>query len=279
MSDKKFDLTRRKVLLGLGGIGAGAALGGAGTMAYLNDKETSRNNVVAAGKLNLKIDWWQRYYQGKKRGWDGSHSEPTDNPGPIFQIYDAKPGDWGCGLISLHNMYNPAYVWFGCELWEDENGIRDPEDKVDHDRYGELAENIKVALLRYPYIAGTNSLASEKTDYQASMADHGYPGDRDMNNVGGCDSVFVTTLKDLCKHKIHGGHLLDGMPGKKGKCFKESHTYFYGFCWWIPRDVGNEIQSDKVKFSLKFYAEQCRHNKNPENRHPFADDGDDNDNN
>ncbi|RBI61726.1 hypothetical protein DMJ13_13605 [halophilic archaeon] len=110
MSDDKFDLTRRKALLGLGGIGAGAALGGAGTMAYFNDTEKSKNNTVTAGKLDLKIDWWQKYYQGKKRGWDGNKSKLTNNPGPIFEIDDAKPGDWGCGLISIHNFYNPAYV-------------------------------------------------------------------------------------------------------------------------------------------------------------------------
>ncbi|WP_435154862.1 SipW-dependent-type signal peptide-containing protein [Haladaptatus sp. DFWS20] len=56
MSDKKPNLTRRKALLGLGGIGAGAAFGGAGTMAWLNDKEISRNNTVTAGKLDLKVD-------------------------------------------------------------------------------------------------------------------------------------------------------------------------------------------------------------------------------
>ena len=50
-------------------------------------------------------------------------------------------------------------------------------------------------------------------------------------------------------------------------------SYFYGFCWWIPTTVGNEIEGDSVKFDLKFYAEQRRHNPNPENRHPFANNG------
>ncbi|RBI61727.1 hypothetical protein DMJ13_13610 [halophilic archaeon] len=96
-----------------------------------------------------------------------------------------------------------------------------------------------------------------------------YPGDRDLDSLEHCTPIVVTTLKDLCKNKLHGGHLLDGKPKKDGKCFKQSHTYFYGFCWWIPKHVGNVIQSDRVKFDLKFGAVQCRHIKNPHKHNPF----------
>lgn len=37
-------------------------------------------------------------------------------------------------------------------------------------------------------------------------------------------------------------------------------VHYIGFEWWVPRDVGNEIQSDSVTFDLGFYAEQCRNN-------------------
>ena len=33
--------------------------------------------------------------------------------------------------------------------------------------------------------------------------------------------------------------------------------------WYVPRDVGNEIQSDTYSFDLTFETEQCRHNEEP----------------
>jgi predicted ribosomally synthesized peptide with SipW-like signal peptide len=43
-------------------------------------------------------------------------------------------------------------------------------------------------------------------------------------------------------------------------CIPNSHTRCVGFEWWIPFEVGNEIQTDSVAFDLEFYTEQCRHN-------------------
>jgi predicted ribosomally synthesized peptide with SipW-like signal peptide len=269
MSDDKFDLTRRKALLGLGGIGAGAALGGAGTMAVLNDSHSS-TNTVTAGKLDLKIDWFKKYYQGEKLGWTEGEQGLTNNPGPIFKIEDAKPGDCGFGYISLHNYYNPAYVWAGCDLKEWEGGRTHPEQRVDDTpEVGELAENIKVALLRFPYVEDTDALASDQTDVHSQVKGE-LTGDRNFGSLEGCTPIFVTTLKDLCEKYLHGGYLLDGKPKKEGQCFKQSHTYFYSFAWWIPIEVGNEIQSDRLKFDLKFGAVQCRHVKHPSEHNPFA---------
>jgi predicted ribosomally synthesized peptide with SipW-like signal peptide len=42
--------------------------------------------------------------------------------------------------------------------------------------------------------------------------------------------------------------------------FDASTTYFFGFSWWVPRDVGNQIQSDTVKFNLGFQTVQARNN-------------------
>jgi hypothetical protein len=44
------------------------------------------------------------------------------------------------------------------------------------------------------------------------------------------------------------------------ECFVNSTTGYVGFAWWVPRDVGNEIQGDSVAFDLGFHAEQCRNN-------------------
>jgi len=42
--------------------------------------------------------------------------------------------------------------------------------------------------------------------------------------------------------------------------FDASTTYYFGFSWWVPTDVGNEIQSDTVAFDLGFRAQQARNN-------------------
>ncbi|WP_458206066.1 vWA domain-containing protein [Haladaptatus sp. NG-SE-30] len=145
MSDKKFEFSRRKALLGLGTIGAGAAFGGAGTMAFLNDPETIKNNTVTAGNLDLKIDWEEHY-----NGEIIETQPPIDNPGPIFMLDDVKPGDYGEATISLHVYDNPAYIWLAGELTESaENGQREPEletEGEDTDGMGELADAIHARL-------------------------------------------------------------------------------------------------------------------------------------
>lgn len=274
MSDKKLELSRRNMLAGLGTIGIASAGAGMGTSAYFNDREVSEENTVTAGKLDLKIDWWQRYWQdGAEPENNGSESDLRNNPGPIFNIGDVKPGDCGCGLISLHVFDNPAYIFGGCHLEEEENGRTEPEKDDDNTpNEGELAENIEIALLKFPLIKDTNAQASEQTDYQTAMEDT-LKGDRDMqamaNSTQGCQLIHRTTLEEFCNNSDNywgSSHLLDGSgyslddnTWKDGTCFMASHTYFYAFCWWIPKSVENEIQTDSATFDLKFGAVQCRH--------------------
>ncbi len=44
------------------------------------------------------------------------------------------------------------------------------------------------------------------------------------------------------------------------ECFAVGVTHYIGFGWWLPADVGNEVQGDRVSFDLGFYTEQCRNN-------------------
>jgi predicted ribosomally synthesized peptide with SipW-like signal peptide len=44
------------------------------------------------------------------------------------------------------------------------------------------------------------------------------------------------------------------------ECFVPGVTHYIGFGWWLPEDVGNEVQGDSVSFDLGFYTEQCRNN-------------------
>ena len=52
----------------------------------------------------------------------------------------------------------------------------------------------------------------------------------------------------------------DGFQLNDGNCYQPGMTRYIGFAWWLPTEVGNEVQSDSVEFDLGFYTEQCRHN-------------------
>jgi predicted ribosomally synthesized peptide with SipW-like signal peptide len=56
-----FELTRRKALAALGGIGVASAGAGLGTSAYFSDQETFENNQLTAGTLDLKVSWAEHY--------------------------------------------------------------------------------------------------------------------------------------------------------------------------------------------------------------------------
>ncbi|QCC52649.1 hypothetical protein [Halapricum salinum] len=74
MSDDKSNLSRRKLLGGLGTIGAAGAFGGAATTSLLWDEEkfgnASNPNVLQAGALDLAVDWEEHYVD-----WLGAETE------------------------------------------------------------------------------------------------------------------------------------------------------------------------------------------------------------
>ncbi|ELZ58027.1 MULTISPECIES: SipW-dependent-type signal peptide-containing protein [Halorubrum] len=91
MTDRSdtFDLSRRKLLAGLGAVGVASAGAGLGTTAYFNDTETFAGNTLTAGELDLLVDWQQTYDFGDGKAFvnahpdhdgDGEQSIAADNP-------------------------------------------------------------------------------------------------------------------------------------------------------------------------------------------------------
>ncbi|MEF8973823.1 MAG: SipW-dependent-type signal peptide-containing protein, partial [Haloarcula sp.] len=70
MSDD-YDISRRKLLSATGTIGAAAALGGAGSMAFFSDDESYANNQLVAGELDLKVGWEEHYSDWSSDEGDG----------------------------------------------------------------------------------------------------------------------------------------------------------------------------------------------------------------
>lgn len=77
MIGKEFDITRRRVLFTIVVIGLASAAAGAGTMAYFSDTETSADNNVTAGTIDL---------------------DTTGNG--QFTLANAAPGDATSGTVS-----------------------------------------------------------------------------------------------------------------------------------------------------------------------------------
>jgi len=61
------DLTRRKLLGGLGAVGVASVGAGLGTSAYFSDTESFVNNTLTAGTLDLKLDYKATYQGGAGR--------------------------------------------------------------------------------------------------------------------------------------------------------------------------------------------------------------------
>lgn len=260
MSDKRFDLTRRKALMGLGGIGAGAALGGTGTMAFLNDREKT-SAMMTAGTLDLQLDWYT-FYKGREE--QTNYKSKGEENGPIWNLSDCKPGDYGCGVISVHVDGNPAHVWYRTKNPEQGEGDwTEPERKVDETpEKGELAKHVKFVTVPIGCFEEKNYEGKETaknhlphgSENRPSMDD--WTTDEETAKNGDKNYCYTKgTLADL----LYGGGCGTYLPSKKDK------TCLYGFCWWIPKHVGNKIQGDWLEFDMEFYAEQKRHNRNPEN--------------
>ncbi|MEF8807599.1 vWA domain-containing protein [Natronomonas sp.] len=101
MTDKTNDieLSRRKILGGLGAVGLASAGAGLGTTAYFNDEENFVGNNLTAGELDLKLDYRATYAGGPGRleEIDGWYSE--DGPGEPFDVVEEEDGVYLIGEV------------------------------------------------------------------------------------------------------------------------------------------------------------------------------------
>ncbi len=96
---EKFELSRRKVLAGLGTIGVASAGVGLGTSAYFSDVETFTNNTLLAGSLDLKVDWEEHYH--------------LTNEQVYYQIEEDTQSSWVPGVVDEIPSYADPDEWIG----------------------------------------------------------------------------------------------------------------------------------------------------------------------
>lgn len=97
-----FELSRRKVLAGLGGVGLASAGAGLGTSAFLNDTESFEGNSITAGELDLKVDWEEHYSYPQLYGF----GDPT--AGLDYDVHRSEPEE--PGFVPFPDPENPM-VW------------------------------------------------------------------------------------------------------------------------------------------------------------------------
>lgn len=264
----KYDLSRRKVLAGLGTIGIAGAGAGLGTSAYFSDTESLNNNQLTAGELNLVVDWATAVDQGSagssSNGSIGDKGgEPIDgNPGVYsYVVEDIKPGDSGTVAFCPKVIDNPAWLWIGSEgITDNDNGLTEPESDVDStggDGEGELSENVYVTSVQYANkvsFDGDQIVCSDGRELGYTYEDE--------------EGEPLLSLADLAS-ELENGSLIDPdytdeepTPYPASPDAETQNGPCVCVHWEVPTDVGNEIQTDSLAMDFSLTAMQYRHNPN-----------------
>ena len=219
-TSSSIELSRRGVLGSFIAMGAASTAAGAGTVALFSDEETSSNNTVQAGTLDLTVN--------------GSGSNA------VFDVSNAVPGDSGSTSTTLRNDGSlPGYLTFGITGFRTpENGVNEPESGADAetdphgsnaggDHTGELAQRL---LVRMKLVVDGTDHYLVGTDSTRRLAANVRLGEYDLSDAAG--------MTDL---ELDSGQEVEFVTDYE-----------------IPSDVGNEIQSDGVTLEAVFALTQER---------------------
>ncbi|MFC4988013.1 SipW-dependent-type signal peptide-containing protein [Saliphagus infecundisoli] len=115
MSEKDFEISRRKALAGVGVVGVASAGAGLGTTAYFSDEETFDGNTITAGEFGMEVKQTVKNVNQGGLGPSQTDFEEGNNDDGVWvtdpiTIADAKPGDIYkfCWEVTIN--HNPGYV-------------------------------------------------------------------------------------------------------------------------------------------------------------------------
>jgi predicted ribosomally synthesized peptide with SipW-like signal peptide len=271
MTDKKFELTRRRVLAGTAGIGAAAAGAGLGTSALFSDTESFENNILEAGALNLRVtvDNIAHSTTIVRDNTTITPKDAADGNVVTITVEDMKPGDWLILEWNPEVVANPGYVQVTSvdEDYENDEG-ENPEPETDTSSPGDLGDALLSTIwASYPDTSGGTSRAElTNLDPTTDLNDTGLSSYETPNEDGNTASnAHYTTMNeahDVYKTGVLLRDLATGDPLEVGS--NGDGAFFYQLLE-LPPSVGNEIQGDELTFSLRFDAEQVRNNPTPFN--------------
>jgi len=231
-------------------IGIAATMLGSGTLSYFSDSEIAVGNTFSAGTIDLKIDVNESTHMQE---WPCGGTQHVEQPicfeekdlvagDKVFDWHDIKPGDFGEATISIHVYDNDAWFWMrftnivqDLEFSENISVFLWVDDGV-HDGFGNDPKEFNPGDLRCPPTGGE--------------------GDNIWQEQYETEIIFQGNLSELfeqCNPLFTQIHL------------EACTTYYIGWAWKVPVEVGNEVQGDSITFDIEFYAQQYRNNEFPTN--------------
>jgi predicted ribosomally synthesized peptide with SipW-like signal peptide len=270
MRDSKYEITRRKLLAGVGSIGFASAGAGLGTTAYLNDTESFEENSIEAGALNMLVST-DVYDKSAKlpdpvvESTEAAADDTADGNAVTITVEDMKPGDWFILEWHVEIDGNPGHVQITSVDEDYSNGEgANPEPETNTTGPGDLGGALLTTIWESTdTTAGSDREAlqtlDETTDHNDTWLSGYESPDPDGTTTGG---AHYTTLDEAHEEYKDGVVMTDGSgtPLEVGGGAADVH---YCQLFELPPEVGNDVQGDSVTFTLQFDAEQARHNDAP----------------
>jgi len=280
-----YNISRRKLLGGLGAIGLASAGAGLGTAAFFSDTEEFAGNTLTAGTLDMVVsanvvaanDYWV------DNGGLGL-SAVADSQDPVIglQVDDIKPGDWGIVCFEVEVSDNPGYVQVCTEEFAETGGANpEPEQETegDADNDTDLGEYLLTTVWQSYGGPTDGSPGGTKTDL--SVLDPVFNnngnslsvsyGEPDLDGVVDADQHHTTAREaNAILDVATGGYIIKDNSGDPlvigsddGSDPNAPDTYEFCLLIELPYAVGNVVQGDGVSFDLVFKTEQVRNNDTP----------------
>lgn len=285
MTDKQpqlYNLSRRKMLAGMGAVGLASAGAGLGTSAYFSDREEFENNTLAAGTLDMAVsatvvaasDYWVQ------EGGLGLSAVADDEEAVVgLQVDDIKPGDWGIVCFEIEVGDNPGYVQVCTEEFAETGGANTEPEQVaegDADNDADLGQYLLTTVWQ-DYSGPTDgSAGGMKTDLStldpvfnnaSNILGLGY-GAPDLDGIVDGDTHYTNAREaNAILDVANGGYIIkddSGDPLVIGDGTGDNpDVYRFYLLLELPFAVGNVIQGDDLSFDLVVKTEQVRNNDTP----------------
>jgi predicted ribosomally synthesized peptide with SipW-like signal peptide len=276
---KLYDLSRRKMLAGLGAVGLASVGAGLGTSAFFSDTESFSNNSLTAGTLDMSVtanvvaanEYWVN-----EGGLDLSVVADSEDAVMGLQIDDIKPGDWGIICFEIEVGDNPGYVQVCTENFAEAGGANpEPEQDAegDADNDADLGEFLLTTVWQ-EYNGATDGTGMKSDlnilDPVFNNNSDSIPlayGEPDVDGVVDSDQHHTTAREanDILD-VANGGYMIKDDAGELavvGDADNDADVYEFCLLLELPYEVGNVVQGDSVAFDLVFKTEQVRNNDTP----------------
>jgi hypothetical protein len=249
---RRAGLTRRKLLAGVS-LGAIGVVTGASALVD-GSPPTYRKYTYAATQEDreaLRVAWYEKYNGETLESQNGTPTanvsdtlDPNvlpyyvdDAPGPVIQIENVLPGDSGSLHVGLQAVADdPVTITMTGSLdTNDENGYTEPERRAgDSSEPGELGAQVQAKTWADTGINFLGGMGACNGSQEAV-------GER---------TIAEGSLEDTLSTLADGVTLVECLG-------TDVETFCVGFDWNLPKETGNQVQTDEVTFSVEFTPSLC----------------------